>query len=175
MNILRKIIREILEEEDYTVYHGSPKEFDAFSLDFVGDGLDQHGPGFYFTSSYDNAFMYGNVKKYIVTIDKEPKLKGGINREEIKKLMKWAPDLEDSLTNWAENPKIAFDKAFNAMINTDSQYNAFLNVWYDFYRNNTKQYLINISKLGYDGIILNQNQGIKYYIMFNPNKIKKVS
>ena len=39
-------------------YHGSPSPISKFPDDFVGNGIDQEGPGIYFTSSSEDAVGY---------------------------------------------------------------------------------------------------------------------
>lgn len=51
-----------LNEETFTLYHGSPYKFDKFSLTNIGsgDGLNKYGYGLYFTDSKEKAAEYAN-------------------------------------------------------------------------------------------------------------------
>lgn len=167
-----KFSQWLLENAPY--FHGSPKQFNQFSYTYVGQGNDQEGPGFYFTDKEVNAQHYGKVYKANLTLNKTVPLKGRINRREIKQMMRWAPDLEDTLTNWAENPNIAFQKAFDVIVNQNNPHQAFMSVWYDFYRGNEALYLQNMTKLGYDGVIIPQPDGSNHVVMFSPDKIQIV-
>lgn len=70
MDLKKLIDREIwsmnesapLNEEVYTLYHGSPYEFHKFSLNNIGtgEGLDKFGHGLYFTDSKEKAAYYAN-------------------------------------------------------------------------------------------------------------------
>lgn len=61
--------------EPLVVYHGSPAEFEIFDPEKTGDGHDQEGAGFYFTSNKDEASGYMDGRKRLTS--KEKKL-GGI-------------------------------------------------------------------------------------------------
>jgi len=88
--------------------------------------------------------------------------------------MQQAPDLADTLTNWAEDPKEAFQNAFQAMMQQDNPHQAFMSVWYDFYRGHEAAYLTNMTKLGYDGVVIPQHDGVVHVVMFSPEKIHKI-
>lgn len=70
MDLKKLIDREIwsmnenapLNEEVFTLYHGSPYEFHKFSLNNIGtgEGLDKFGHGLYFTDSKEKAEYYAN-------------------------------------------------------------------------------------------------------------------
>lgn len=46
-------------------YHGSPCSIDQFDYAFTGRGLDQHGPGFYFSSSKSGARAHTDVNDVV--------------------------------------------------------------------------------------------------------------
>ena len=178
-------IKKILKEElnslsgKYEVFHGSDADFEQFSYDFVGNGHDVEGAGFYFTSSYDNALAHGkNVKKYSITLNKVTNTSGGVNDRGFSKLiealMKKSPVYKDMLTNWDENLNAAHKMAFQGMMNADSQHEAFQNVWYDFYRNHSGTFLINLSKAGFDGVIIPKQSGITHFVVYNNLKIELI-
>lgn len=173
-------LRKILNENKIIAYHGSKTDFESFDLNRVGKGIDQNGPGFYFTQDIDDAKGYGDrVYEYELNLRKTVPTKGKINIAEIQKLMKLSSNLNDVLMNWGENKNVAFREALSAMIDAETPFHAFTNVWYDFYRDHPKQYVENMIKLGYDGVIIKGSEGYgnistTHIIVFNPNSIKKI-
>ena len=162
-------------ENEY--WHGSPKSFDRFEYTFLGTGRghDQHGPGFYFTSKESDAKNYGgNLIKANLTLNKTVPLRGRPKVKEIRWLMQQAPDLADTLTNWNEDPRQAFQDALAAMLNQENPHQAFQQVWYDFYRGHEAEYLKNMTTLGYDGVVIPGANDITHVVMFSPDKIEVI-
>lgn len=184
--------KQNLNEEVYTVYHGSSQSFDVFSYDFIGKGNDEKGPGFYFTSNKDDAKMYGNVGEFKITLDKlvSTKRKASINIIEkiialsencktINELVEKYENDEDlwwesNLSDYAEEPYSAIQVAIDLARSQPNEYKTFLDLWSGVYRYNNKKFLQTMVQLGYDGIIFNVQDNTTHYIVFNPNKIKKV-
>jgi len=178
-------IKKILKEElnslsgKYEVFHGSTVDFDTFTYDFVGKGNDQEGAGFYFTTSYEDALTYGDfVKKYLITLGKTTNTSGGVNDRGFPKLietlMRKAPNYKDVLTNFGEYPVVAHKMALEGMLNANTQHEAFQNVWYDFYRNDAGVFLFNLSKAGFDGVIIPRENGVTHFIVYNNLKIELI-
>ena len=184
------------------VFHGSEAEFRAFDYNFIGDGHDVEGPGFYFTNVKEEAAHYthgqegGKIYEVFLKIENPVPLEGKVSRDEIEKLVLRSlgmdsPDelwtLEDNdaywetkLSDWAEHPVAAF----NEMVNTITTYNkgphdAFQSVWADgFGFDRSADYLKAMLEIGYDGVILEnetQHAGNNHYIVFSPKNIKAVS
>ena len=169
--------RTWLENDIY--YHGSPKRFDQFDYTYIGDGHDQEGPGFYFTNSESDGLSYagkaGHLYKANLKLDRLVPTQGPVNVKEIEWLMRKAPDLEESLTDWGEYPESAFQEALSAMAgNADNHYAACLNVWADFYMRQgaDAEYLKNMTELGYDGVVIQKKGDLVHTIVFSPENIE---
>lgn len=166
-------------ENEY--YHGANTPIDQFSYTFLGSGkgYDHEGPGFYFTADESDAKTYGQHLFHAKIQLKKPvpiKGKGLIKTTEIALILKNAPNLQDKLMDWDENPKIAFKEALNSIIKyNNSPHEAFQSVWYDFYRGKEQQYLQNMVKLlGYDGVIVPKS-GTIHIVVFDPSVIEKIN
>lgn len=158
------------------VWHGSDVEIESFDTKYLGTGAghDQEGPGFYFTNNEKDAAIYGKPQKYTLNLKNVVPLKGPINERHVREMIKKAPDLEDKLSNWGENQKYAFERAIETVMGMGDPHNAFQQVWYDFYRRDQSEYVKNMSKLGYDGVIVPRPYGVIHYIVFSPDAITKV-
>jgi hypothetical protein len=182
------------------VYHGTMTDNIEWSILGAGQGFSQEGPGIYFTNDINDAMSYAVLKpgkgtSTIFTVDlnlnKVVKINGKIPQKEIKQLLLWSIGInsekdilkieiekfyESSMSNWGEKPYLAFTKSFNDIINYSKNPNdAFQQVWIDHYRYKSIEYLQNMIKLGYDGIIVPRTNGVIHYIVFNPSVINTVS
>ena len=181
-------------------YHGTMTSNIEWNILGAGQGFSQEGPGIYFTNDIDDAMSYAVLKPgegtstiFIVdlNLNKVVKMNGKIPQKEIKQLLLWSMGInsekdilkmeiekfyESSMSNWGEKPYSAFIKAFNDIINYSKNPNdAFQQVWIDHYRYKPIDYLQNMIKLGYDGIIIPRTNGVIHYIVFNPSVINTVS
>lgn len=182
--LIKSLLRESLLPEsikngEYHVFHGSPTKITKFVDEFVGgkEAIDQEGPGIYFTTSEEEAYGYGeNVYSVTLTprllFDETPtnpqKLRGLIT-----KLAKMAPDWEESAQNYNENPSRGLIDFVESTLNyNDNEKDCMLQVWIDFYRNDTVDYVRNCVKLGIDGIIVQKEyKNAKHVIVYNPSII----
>jgi len=171
-------INEVTEGGGYLVYHGSPKEIKNFSDEFVGanEATDQEGPGIYFTTSYDDARGYG---EYVHVVRLSPRKlvdessHEDISQEEIIKLIKMSSDWESHAQNWAEDPETGVLAAYNSLMEfSDNEKDLFQQIWYDFFRYNPQEFVRGMVQLGYDGQIINKEEGRKHIIIYNPNVIQ---
>ena len=158
------------------MYHGSNHDFTKFNYTFLGAGTEQEGTGFYLTSSKEDAHRYG---KFIHTVEvnyrKVVPMKGKKNVDDVRFLIQKAPDLKMTLTNFDENPKVALEKAVKAMVEySKNPHDMYLSVWSDFYKDNPKDYLKNMVRLGYDGVIIKKQYGVTHFIAFDPDKLRIV-
>ena len=119
--------------QNIIAYHGTNNEFDEFDYMYVGYGLDEYGPGFYFTNSYEIAEEFGKVGKYELTINKYIKQGQKSSKSDISKLIRWAPEYEDILTNYDENAYESLNKVIEILSNYD-KIDCFLTIWQDFYK-----------------------------------------
>ncbi len=174
-------------------YHGRTVDSPIFSLDYVGreEALDQEGPGFYFTNDLENAKRYAEYKGIVLVCKmnySKPLLtdRSKTNRKVIEYLIRNSPQINEKdeegnpigpLTDFDENPKIAFNIAVNGHLQYPQAKDAYQILANTFYRKNPKEYLINLSKF-YDGHIALRQPGwlhdtlIKHLIVYNPNIIQ---
>jgi len=159
------------------VYHGSNHKIQKFNLDWLNDGNHQHGIGIYFTTSPETTKFYGEYT-YEVLLDKDFKLvpKRQPNKALATKLIKKAPNLEDKLMDWDEHPGPALKKAVDSMIEYSNSLEDMIDqIWYDFYRDEPKEYLQNLVAItGFDGKLIDY-ENEKFLVLYNPNKIEKIS
>lgn len=157
-------------------YHGTPIRFDHFESSFVGQGHDQEGPGFYFSTSKKTAAMHASGPNgHILVVNLHPRklvpLQGRVNINHVSALMKASPRLQDALQDWDENPNVAFRMALQGMVVQGEPKESFERVWYDFYRNDPQAWLQGMIKLGYDGIMVPQRDGSIHAVIFDPKRI----
>jgi hypothetical protein len=161
-------------------YHGRAANDPTFSLEFVGQGHDQEGPGFYFSRDAEDASKYGGAGGSFLEVEVNPrKLASNTKQatpEEIQELIERAPDYEIKLTDWDENPKMAMKKAIEGALKYNkNQKDQFQQIWYDFYRDTPAKYCEALIAMGYDGHIADRRgRGWDHLIMYNPKKIKIV-
>jgi len=185
-NIYEEIINES-QETEFIAYHGSPNEISKFSDSFV-DGEDvtqHHGPGIYFATSYENARMFGKhmhkVKLSGKFIDTDTSIRN-VDVNELIALMKMSGDEPDEwemeAQNYDENPNIGIQKAAKyAIQSSGDEAGAFFAVLNGWYRSEGIRYIRNMTKLGYDGLVVDAPRdwvGEKHIIVFNPSCIKLI-
>lgn len=184
-SIVRSVLRESIIKEttvaSFDAYHGSDHLISKFEDSFLaGERVTQyHGAGIYFTTNLDNAKMFGN-NVYKVKIDgrfidrKTPASK--VDIKEIIALMKMSDD------EWeleAQNYDIDPDKgilisAKSALNYGKNQYDAFMRVQTSWYPYDPLGFVRNMTKLGYDGLIVDAPSdfvGDKHIIVFNPEAV----
>lgn len=181
--------------EPKVVYHGSPKVFDTFSTDFLGNRGQAKGIGFYFAEDTDTANIYfeegGQLLATFLNIRNPLDLEqDNFSLSQIKKILKKIVELEikrsdgelvDYKDGFLSNFTDTYSTSLTASINEASQM---------LYEGNdsatdTMAELVNIlggnhqivldatqSILPYDGIFANIE---KYYITWNPNQIKSAT
>ncbi len=93
--------------EQYLAYHGSPKEFQEFSYEFMGSTGTAEGFGFYFTSDKNVAEMFadgGALKKAMLNINNPLNFEGRtISKDEFAHFLRTLdPTGEDYLSNWGD-------------------------------------------------------------------------
>lgn len=183
MNFKDFYLKESIYKE---VFSGRTVNSPNITLDYVGKGMDQSGPGLYFTNDLEEAKFYG---KYILvanldiskalTDSKKPLLR------EVQYLIKNSPNKSNVLSDFGETEQEAMKEATESYMDNDSMKDSYLTIANDFYRGSSAKYFcINMAKLGYDGIIRQPNDGLKnesdeskniHYIMYNPKKIQLVA
>ncbi len=153
-------------------YHGSNTLIHKFSFNGRVESNDEDGPGIYFTNELEGAKRYGKYI-YFVTINKsarELKSSDPVNLEEARKLILKAPDVETGLSNYGQSRDVALQAFFDTNDKTDKK-ELYDSIWYDFYRDNSKEYLENISILGNDYTKINKTSEVIHLLVYNPNII----
>jgi hypothetical protein len=164
-------------------YHGSDRPRSEWVLDNVGlkGANDNQGPGLYFTSDLRNARSYGeNIAFVKLNLRKLVPRVGSVwrYRDRIEWLIKRAPDYKETLENWGEDYYKALRDAVNGMITySDGPFDAFTQVWADFYPGDAKSYLERMSQW-WDGTVVTMESAyygqVRHAIVFNPLKIKTI-
>ena len=152
----------------FVAYHGTNATFSQFDPEFTGKGNDQNGPGFYFTLDPQEARFYGDIIMEVdLNLRKLVPLDGALQWSELETILKAAPDLEETLTDWGETTPKAFKTALESVIKyATGPKDAFEQIWYDFYRRHPAEWLSQMVKLGYDGVQIGN-----HVIVFNPDSI----
>jgi len=165
MKKLSNIYESILSESqntEFVAYHGSPNKISKFEDSFVdGEGVTQHhGPGIYFTTSYENARMFGeHIHKVELSgrfIDTDTSIRN-VDPKEIMTLMKMSGEDEDEwemeAQNYNENPQKGIQMAVNYAIQVaGDEASAFFSVLNGWYQHTPLRYIRSMTKLGYDGL-----------------------
>lgn len=132
-------------------YHGSRSDIEGIDPKKFGAGADQSGPGFYTTKSSLEAGNYTtdirqgenpNIMDLMIN-DKShasPESKK-ISRYQVQRLIEKAPNLDEKLQDWDENPIKAKAYALSTIYNdVDDTRDILENVWATFYRNNEDKF-----------------------------------
>lgn len=163
------------------MYHGRLRQIDAFDPKRTGKGNDQEGPGFYLTDSWADARKYAYPTGYVhvveVRLRKTVPLTGPVNAQQVRKLLKAAPGIKDTLTDWDEDPGTAMAMLVDSIVNyTNGPHDAFQQVWYEAYRGHEADYLKRMVAMGYDGVEIDKatRGGTQHAVVFNPAALKVV-
>jgi hypothetical protein len=90
-----------------TWLHGSSGRIDRFTLDFVGVGNDEQGPGLYFTDSPETAEGYalrhgGGHVMTVAVAGRIAREDFALSRQMVEEIIRSSPDLADTLTNFGD-------------------------------------------------------------------------
>jgi hypothetical protein len=183
------------------LYHGRTVKDTAFDYKFIGrqEAIDEQGPGFYFTNSKDDARSYAQPNGIIITVKYNFKKlieeKNKPNKNDVIKMLKMSPMLDDILNDWGYDPGFsskqeAFNALFESVYDPNNAKETFLSVWGDGYRrgNNDVQYVKNMVSLGYDGLVVekpdagkwgqalaNKSKDVMHIIAYDPSKIEIIN
>lgn len=184
MNILNEVIAET-KQASYTAYHGSPTVITKFSDDFIDepDANAQEGSGIYFTTSVANAAAFGgnihHVKMSGNFLDRtDSNSINRIKRDDVIQMIKMSQDWEGTAQNWSEDPETGAEMAADGMIDSsEDEGEVFQYIEGDFYRGDAKNFVRNMTKLGYDGLINwapRDYHGDHHIIVYNPSIIEYI-
>ena len=171
------------------VYHGTAADIEKFSYEFVGNGNDQYGSGFYFTTSPNTASGYaanegGNVLPVYLAInnplssDQSKKL----TKSQIKAIISSAPELDDVLWNFGDWGSEGKDKVLNKAISQLYEYQretlltSLHPIANDFFAGNEQAFSEAVTRvLKHDGVEVRQESGEVFFIAFTPTQIKSAT
>ncbi len=165
---------KILTEASTIWYRGSKGQH--LTLGSNSNNTQQYGPGLYFADGEDVAKMHGEVKTYVInTSTGFMTEKSKVRPQTIEFLIKRAPNLEETLQNWGENPRLAFRDAYNGILeSSNNMVEALLSVQADFYRDDEELFMEKcIIGSNIHGIIVNVMGG-KFLILYNRKKAREV-
>lgn len=175
--------KHFFESLDIEAFHGAPKPIEKFSDEFVGNGVDQEGPGIYFTTNEEDAAGYarkssgdGRLYKVIIHLKKPIPPKGKVKESEIDQLLEWAPDVESKLMDWGSEDLETNKRLFKQSLKHEkTPKDVFQSVWYNFYRYAPQEYVRNMVILGYDGFIVQKEfMNTKHIVVYNPKSIEVI-
>lgn len=156
-------------------YHGRTAHSKTFDLNRIGNGVDQNGPGFYFTADLTDARSYAEPNGIVGTFKLTPRKllddKKKPSLAEVTELMRASPTLDDLLANWDEDPAKAFAEARKSMMAQGSQRDAFLQIWVDFFRYEPQAWAKKVVELGYDGLLALTPAGVEHLIIYSLDAI----
>lgn len=180
------------------VYHGTPKNFDAFDENVKSTGVEQYGKGFYFTTNKELAKGYSSPKEgdkgnlieafislknpIIVNANEHQTLNGVLNlsKTKIMQLISKAPKIKDKEESplgdfypeyWETGPKTWMFEDLAKKYDSQHLY-ALAN---DFYRGEDVAFQKNLAKVtGHDGVIVNFDEQ-SYVIPWSPEQIKSAT
>lgn len=158
-------------------YHGRSVKNREFDLNHVGKGHDVEGPGFYFSRKKEDAERYMGTDGILMTVRLHPKKLVPLDKKpkqaELLKMIKAAPDFEDTLQGWDESPAKALSIVLGIFLKKNAK-DAFESIWYDFYRYEPALYLKNMVNLvGYDGNLAERTGD--HIVIYDPDVIEVVS
>lgn len=165
----------------FKAYHGTPKPIERFVDDFVGEGVDQEGPGIYFTSDMEDAYGYSRKSQgegvvYEVELDMKNPVpeKGKVPIENIKNLVEWAENWQDKILDWGyEDIDMNFQAFLKSLKYEKTPKDVYLSIWYNFYRYRPVDYVRNMVSLGFDGLIIKKDfKNAIHYVVYNPKIIR---
>lgn len=165
--------------KDMVWYHGRAVNSTVFDIKYTGKGHDQEGPGFYFSSDFEDSAHYAGATGIIIAAKIKPERlvrgKPEQNINAIRSLMKRSPHLESALTNFDENRDRAFNMALNSFIETnDTLKDAFQSVWVDIFEKDSEEYLKALIAKRWDAHYATWVREVKHIIVYNPKAIKMV-
>lgn len=169
---------------DRFFYHGAPCPIETFDYAFTGQGTDQHGSGFYFTSDKTEASGYCEANAVaknagVISVPTLHKVRlkienpldanfiGGLTFGQAREIIARAPDIETTMWDWYDLSTMSLDTAIDkaariCAAHDDGPLIKRLNaVTGDFYGEHIGE-LNKVLKdvLGYDGLILRENKRI---------------
>lgn len=166
-------------------YHGTPRELREFTLEDIGHSNEDQGPGVYFSSNFTDARGYafnhrgdvstqsGYVYEFTFPAHRNfVSMTGRIPITQLEQLLRMAPDYRDKLLDWDERVPAAIARVKACLRRQENPFQAFLQIWYNFYRYCPEDYVANMVTLGYDGVLIQKDfMNIKHFIAYNLKRL----
>ena len=160
-------------------YHGSARPRINWSMESAGreDATDQEGPGIYFTTDLSDARSYGeHISEVKLNLNKNRTvpLRGKLNETWVRVTVKKAPDLADTLTNWDENPRRAFEVAIQNLLEyNEGPHDLLQTIYSDFFKGHPQEFFKAIGR-SFDGVVLPRSNGVLHAVIYNPAVIQTI-
>jgi hypothetical protein len=178
---IKSDVKEV--SSDRIFYHGTKVLFSEFDPKKSAVGHAQEGPGFYFTSSMEDALHYTEGASKIVLKVKlslgKPLVKTTKTQlSKLEFLIKRAPNYKEQiLDNWGENFFSAYSNAINAYSDYEFAHDCYTTIWNDFYSDAPDKWLNVMVRMGYDCFIPETKKNIDgkklmHVIMYDASKIR---
>jgi hypothetical protein len=170
-------------EEPVKWYHGTSTKIERFSDEFVGNGVDQNGPGIYFSNNLEDAASYskktgnsGFLYEVELNFKKLVPQKGSAKKSEVDSMIRWAEDYETKLMDWgSEELKTNYNLFIKSLKNEENPLEVFQSIWYNLYRYQPIDFVRNMVTLGYDGFIVKRGfMNVSHAIVYNPKIIRVI-
>lgn len=181
----------------FEAYHGSPKAdsiYDSgFSFSYLGKGNEAYGPGFYFSDNKDLAKNYSGsdigsgVIKAKINLNNPISISGGANSisdqfpslsyDQTRSILLRSLSLfgEERLSDWGDVEFEGKENIIRKIIESNANV-SFMHLLYDFFQQDMEQGLRAISnETGYDGVIVNFENGTRFVIAWFPEQIEVAS
>jgi hypothetical protein len=179
------------------LYHGTSKDFDAFSHKhmYSGEGGSHSGSGFYFTDNPESASHFAgmkgesgaNVRPVYLSVKKPLKFDWAqgettgaditLTPSQVRSIMLEHPEIknpdESPLTNWGDIRGSGFNKTLNDAVKSYAGSSMLAALRNDFFGNDYERWLKALNKAtGYDSGMTTTPAGDTHYIAWFPEQIK---
>ena len=168
----------IADYKDTVWYRGSRSGHYRDFKCIDGNEHDEFGPGLYYTDSYEIASRYGEVKSFTVDTTKGFYVKGDpIDKTCLETIIGYADSehLEISLSNWDENPDIAYFKLLKSILRSKDMPDAIVSLFIDVFRKDREDFWLSCKAAGVYGLIYddpyNCGSSCSFLVLFNPKKV----
>lgn len=165
-------------------YHGTQTKFVKFDYQhaYTANSTAQYGPGFYLTDSKELASGYANGAGYLLTVDLTRRgriINGNAapTKVEIDGFIERMPDKESVLSNWDESQTRAVGLLQQSLKdNNETVLEMIQSIWADCYRGHEHKFIKSlVMRSMIDGILIPQQNGVNFLIVYNPDILKIVN
>jgi len=165
-------------------YHGTKTEFAKFDYQcaYTKNSTAQYGPGFYLTDSKNLASGYANGVGYLLTVDliRRGRIINGNaapTKVDIDGFIERMPDKESVLSNWDESQFRAARLLRQSLKdNNETVLEMIQSIWADCYKGHEPKFIKSlVMRAMIDGILIPQQNGVNFLIVYNPDILKIVN